>query len=205
MRRFRERAVRVPSLERRPPSMPAGCPHSVLSLSLRAVPAENRYSPPSQCPRSTNLQRSLQKIDKLSAPFHKYDDVCGERDGVEGAKRRRGDAWYRRGGATKPSARPVATRRADGGCGRSLRWSSSKMAKHRLPPPALISPHKPHLHTSSYLWKGALSLWSILLPQMRHRGKCLFEGLIYLGCNLIPSFTVRRQSTRELPTRKSVR
>ena len=93
----------------------------------------------------------------LSAPFHKYDDVCGERDGVEGAKRRRGDAWYRRGGATKPSARPVATRRADGGCGRSLRWSSSKMAKHRLPPPALISPHKPHLHTSSYLWKGALT------------------------------------------------
>ena len=61
------------------------------------------------------------------------------------------------GGATKPSARPVATRRADGGCGRSLRCSSSKMAKHRLPPPALTSPHKPHLHTSSYLWKGALS------------------------------------------------
>ena len=46
------------------------------------------------------------------------------------------------GGVTKKSARPVATRRADGGCGRSLRWSSSKMAKHRLPPPALISPHK---------------------------------------------------------------
>ena len=67
---------------------------------------------------------------------------------VEGAKRRRGDAWYRRGGATKPSARPVATRRADGGCGRSLRWLSSKMAKHRLSPPALISPHKPHLQTS---------------------------------------------------------
>ena len=37
--------------------------------------------------------------------------------------------------------------RADGGCRRSLRWSSSKMAKHRLPPPALISPHKPHLQT----------------------------------------------------------
>ena len=64
------------------------------------------------------------------------------------------DALYHGG---KPSARPVATRRADGGCGRSLRWSSSKMARHRLPPPALISPHKPHLHTSSYLWDGALS------------------------------------------------
>ena len=66
------------------------------------------------------------------------------------------NALYHGGGATKLSARPVATRRADGGCGRSLRWSSSKMAKHRLPPPALISPHKPHLHTSSYLWDGAL-------------------------------------------------
>ncbi len=60
------------------------------------------------------------------------------------------------GGVTKKSARPVATRRADGGCGRSLRWSSSKMAKHRLPPPALISPHKPHLQTSPYLWNRVL-------------------------------------------------
>ena len=40
---------------------------------------------------------------------------------------------------------------ANGGCGRSLRWSSSKMAKHRLPPPALISPHKPHRQTRNNL------------------------------------------------------
>ena len=93
----------------------------------------------------------------LSAPFQKYDNVCGEPDGVESAKRRRRDASYRGGGATKLSARPVATRRADGGCGRSLRWSSSKMTNHRLPPTALISPHNPHLQTSSYFWNGALS------------------------------------------------
>ncbi len=54
------------------------------------------------------------------------------------------------GGATKKSARPVATRRADGGCGRSLRWSSSKMARHRLPSPALTSPRKPHLQLPCY-------------------------------------------------------
>ena len=54
------------------------------------------------------------------------------------------------------SARPVATRRADGGCGRSLRWSSSKMAKHRLPPSALISPRKPHLQTYRYLQNAVL-------------------------------------------------
>ncbi len=118
---------------------------------LSAEPA-----PPAACSKSAMLPAGADYF-QLSAPFHKCDDVGGERDGVEGAKRRRGDAGYRKGGATKPSARPVATRRADGGCGRSLRWSSSKMAKHRLPPPALISPHKPHLHTSSYLWKGALS------------------------------------------------
>ena len=62
------------------------------------------------------------------------------------------------GGATKKSARPVATRRADGGCGRSLRWSSSKMQRHRLPPPALISPPKPRLQTLQYLCSSVLSV-----------------------------------------------
>ena len=61
------------------------------------------------------------------------------------------DASYCGGGATKLFSRPVATRRADGGCGRSPRSSSLKMARHRLPPPALISPHKPYLQTSSHL------------------------------------------------------
>ncbi len=59
------------------------------------------------------------------------------------------------------SARPVATHRADGGCGRSLRWLSSKMAKHRLPPPALISPHKTHLqirHNLCYSLLGPYDL-----------------------------------------------
>ncbi len=62
------------------------------------------------------------------------------------------------GGETKPSARPVATRRADGGCGRSRRWSSSKMAKHRLPPPALISPRKPHLQTRHFMCDMVLAM-----------------------------------------------
>ena len=61
------------------------------------------------------------------------------------------------GGATKKSARPAATRRADGGCGRSLCWSSSKMQRHRLPPPALISPPKPRLQTFQYLCSSVLS------------------------------------------------
>ena len=65
-------------------------------------------------------------------------------------------SFYSGGGATKKSACRVATRRADGGCGRSLRWSSSKMAKHRLPPPALISPRKPHLQTLPYLRSSVL-------------------------------------------------
>ncbi len=43
-----------------------------------------------------------------------------------------------------------ATRWADGGCARSLGWSSSKMARHRLPPPALTSPRKPHLQLPCY-------------------------------------------------------
>ena len=66
-------------------------------------------------------------------------------------------SFYSGGGATKKSACPVATRRADGGCGRSLRWSSSKMAKHRLPPPALISPRKPHLQTRHNLCYSVLA------------------------------------------------
>ena len=40
----------------------------------------------------------------LSVSFHKYGDVCGERDGVEFAKRRRRDvSVHHGGGATKKS------------------------------------------------------------------------------------------------------
>ncbi len=124
----------------------------------------------------------------ISAPFHKYDDVCGERAGVEGAKRRRVDAGYRRGGATKPSARPVATRRVDGGCGRSLRWLSSKMAQHRLPPPALISPHKPHLQTSSYLWNGTLRLCFRLV------------SFVFLGLTIVSGAPRQQIATSSDPT-----
>jgi len=42
----------------------------------------------------------------------------------------------------------AATLRADGGRGRSLRCSSSKMLGHRLPPRALISAHEPHRRTA---------------------------------------------------------
>ena len=60
---------------------------------------------------------------------------------ISGTNLHRSDAWFALG---------RATRWADGGCGRSLRWSSSKMAKHRLPPPALTSPRKPHLQLPCY-------------------------------------------------------
>jgi len=42
----------------------------------------------------------------------------------------------------------AATLRADGGRGRSLRCSSSKMLGHRLPPRALISTHETHRRTA---------------------------------------------------------
>jgi len=39
---------------------------------------------------------------QISASFHKYGDVCGERDGIEFAKQRRRDVCVHRGeGATK--------------------------------------------------------------------------------------------------------
>ncbi len=54
----------------------------------------------------------------LSASFHKYGDVCGERDGVEFAKRRRRDVSdiVEKEGQRK-RRRPAATLWADGGCG----------------------------------------------------------------------------------------
>jgi len=97
----------------------------------------------------------------LSTLERKYGNVCGERDGSSSRSDDELDAPNLRGGATKKSARPVATRRADGACGRSLRWSSSKMAKHRLPPPALILPRKPHLQTLPYLRSSVLSQWML--------------------------------------------
>ena len=116
-----------------------------------------------------NSHNSIQHIDitevrSLSKKFNrtvvtlerKYGDVCGERDGSSPRSDDERHVFHSGGRGTKESARPVATRRADGGCGRSLRWSSSKMTKHRLPPLALISPHKPHLQTSPYLWNRVL-------------------------------------------------
>ncbi|MCH6569669.1 MAG: hypothetical protein IH794_06145, partial [Acidobacteria bacterium] len=56
----------------------------------------------------------------LSASFHKYGDVCGERDGVEFAKRRRRDVCgIAEEERQRNRCRPAATLRADGGCGRS--------------------------------------------------------------------------------------
>ena len=67
------------------------------------------------------------------------------------------------GGAAKISGCCVATVRADGDCGRSLRLSSPKMAQHRLAPPALISPRKPHLQMYSSSQKAVLGAFAILL------------------------------------------
>ena len=54
----------------------------------------------------------------LSASFHKYGDVCGERDGVEFAKRRRRDVSdIVEEERQRNRRRPAATLWADGGCG----------------------------------------------------------------------------------------
>ena len=71
-----------------------------------------------------------------------------------------------------------ATRWADGGCGRSLRWSSSKMARHRLPPPALTSPHKPHLQLPCYFGIDHLGLSSGLMPPSLTLRVTLFAVLL---------------------------
>ncbi|MCH8017931.1 MAG: hypothetical protein IH917_15055 [Acidobacteria bacterium] len=69
----------------------------------------------------------------LIVSFHKYGDVCGERDGVEFAKRRRRDVNdIVEEERQRNRRRPAATLRADGGCGRSLCLSSSPMFLHRL-------------------------------------------------------------------------
>jgi len=92
-------------------------------------------------------------------------------------------ARYSGGGATKKPARLVTTRRADGFCGRSLRWSSSKMAKHRLPPPALISPRKPHLQTLPYLRSSVLRRRLRRPLQVKHRIVLLVLFLLLpFGC-----------------------
>jgi len=56
-----------------------------------------------------NLGNSLSTLER------KYGNVCGERDGSSSRSEDELDAPYLRGGATKKSARPVATRRADRG------------------------------------------------------------------------------------------
>ncbi|MFB3061504.1 MAG: hypothetical protein ACE10C_09070 [Candidatus Binatia bacterium] len=69
----------------------------------------------------------------LSVSFHKYGDVCGERDGVEFAKRRRRDVSdIVEEERQRNRCRPAATLRADGGCGRPLCRSSSPMSLHHL-------------------------------------------------------------------------
>ena len=115
--------------------------------------------PRSQALPGRRLRRLATTVDEksgLSTLERTYCNVCGERDGSSSRSDDELDALHHGGGATKKSACRVATRRADGGCGRSLRSSSSKMARHRLPPPALISPHKPHLHTLQYLRSSVL-------------------------------------------------
>ena len=100
---------------------------------------------------------SLPSWIPLVLTFHKYDDVCCERDALGFKALRRADAGYRRGGATKKMG---ASRRNPLGGGR-LRSISSSLVVDDVPasPPSrsLISPGKPPPQTSPYLWKGALS------------------------------------------------
>ncbi len=95
----------------------------------------------------------------LSASFHRYGGVRGERDGVEFAKRRRRDVWcIAEEEGQRSGCRPAATLRADGGCGRSLCRSSSPMSLTSPSPCSLISPRKTHQRTSSYLSSEALNV-----------------------------------------------
>ncbi len=62
--------------------------------------------------------RETHRNEELSVSFHKYGDVCGGRDGVEFAKRRRRDVSdIVEEKRQRNRRRPAATLRADGGCG----------------------------------------------------------------------------------------
>ena len=89
---------------------------------------------PIQLPLPENWNGRLLNIGDgaNSTHFHKYDNVCGERD--EPISRRDDESMprHRRGGAIKRWARPVPTLRADGGYGRSLCLSPSPMSLHQV-------------------------------------------------------------------------
>ncbi len=84
----------------------------------------------------------------LSASFHKYGDVCGQRDGVEFAKGRRRDVSVHHGGGATKKLMP--SRRHPSGCWR-LRVISVSLVVADVPaspsPRSLISPRKPHQQT----------------------------------------------------------
>ncbi len=95
----------------------------------------------------------------LSTPFHKYNDVCWERDGDQIEARRRVDARAsaRRSNKEMGPSRPNPS----GGWGlRAISLSFVVNDANASPPPLFAtSPRKTHPQTSSYLWKGVLSLF----------------------------------------------
>ena len=95
----------------------------------------------------------------LSALFHRYGGVRGERDGVEFAKRRRRDVCVHRGGGGTKKLMP-SRRHPSGWWG--LRATSVSLVVADVPaspsPCSLISPRKPHQRTSPYLSSEALNV-----------------------------------------------
>ena len=115
----------------------------------------------------------------LSTPFHKYDDVCWERDGGQLEARRRVDVGTsaRRNNKEMGPSRPNPA----GGWGlRSISLSFVVDDASASPPPLFAtSPRKTHPQTSSYLWKGVLSIPGSPTPRMYG----LLIGLLLLvGC-----------------------
>ena len=118
----------------------------------------------------------------LSTHFHKYDDVCWERDGDQIEARRRVDAGAsaRRNNKEMGPSRPNPT----GGWGlRAISLSFVVNDASASPPPLFAtSPRKTHPQTSSYLWKGVLSLTpncrSASLKRIRQRSRCLEDRFL---------------------------
>ncbi len=93
---------------------------------------------------------------RLSTHFHKYGDVCWERDGAQIEARRRVDA----GTSARRSNKKMGPSRPNPSGGGGLRAISLSLVVVDVPasPPPLFatSPRKPHPQTLPYLGKGVL-------------------------------------------------
>ncbi len=110
------------------------------------------YAPPARPASAGAPDPQAGASGLLSASFHRYGGVRGERDGVEFAKPRRRDVCVHRGGGGTKKLMP--SRRHPSGCW-GLRATSVSLVVVDVPastsPCSLISPRKPHQRTLPYL------------------------------------------------------